>query len=59
MSSQLINRVRCFIHFLPTLMYEKEIVDLEKATSTLLLEEKRSNGGCNEASDDSALTVGN
>ena len=46
-------------HLLPTLMYGKEIMDLEVVTITLLSKERRLSGGCNKASDDSALTVGN
>ncbi|KAL9451112.1 hypothetical protein AB3S75_012792 [Citrus x aurantiifolia] len=46
-------------HLLHTLMYGKETMDLEEVTSTPLLEEKRLSGGSNEASDDSALIVGN
>ena len=45
-------------HLLPTLMYGNETMDLEEITSTPRLEEKRLNGGSNEASNDSALTVG-
>ena len=48
-----------FKQLLPTLMYEKETIDLDEVTSTLLLKERRLSGGSNETSDDSALTVGN
>ncbi|KAK9203924.1 hypothetical protein WN943_014181 [Citrus x changshan-huyou] len=44
-------------HMLPTLMYGKEMVDLEEVTSTLLSEERRLSGESTETTDISALAV--
>ncbi|KAL9462737.1 hypothetical protein AB3S75_000693 [Citrus x aurantiifolia] len=44
-------------HLLPTLMYGKEIVDLEEVTRTLLSEERRLGGESTKITDVSALAV--
>ncbi|KAL9459870.1 hypothetical protein AB3S75_003136 [Citrus x aurantiifolia] len=44
-------------HKLPTLMYQKEIIDLEEVTSTLLLEERRLSSDNTETTDVSTLAV--
>ena len=44
---------------LPTLIYEKETVDLEEVIRTLLSEERKLSGESNETFDDLTLTIGN
>lgn len=46
-------------HLLPTLIYEKETMNLEEVISTLLSEERKLSGESNETSNDSTLTIGN